>query len=402
MSRSARARGLAPVGVALTAVLLAGCSGAQSGSGAASEGDLRLFAALPLSGPLASNGDAARVGLEAAVEVINEDGGILGREVVLTVEDSAGDSAQTAGKIQEALTGNEVPEIVYAGFTSSEAQAGLAVANQADVLAITTAAGDNLADFDRFLSSTPMGEDAYRAALAALADEGHTKVAVIVADNESGEAATRLYEEAAGEHGMEITAVERIAVDALDATAQLQRLQRGNPDAVIASMASPVIAPVLESRAKLGWDVPVLSDQMASFLPVPDMVGKDALTDFRFSVLGIGVEGSEAVSAEAMEKAIGTMEEINEGPFEVALQSGSYTYMSLMLAKYAIEEAGTTEPAEVWEARTSLTLEEMPLYSSASRLYERDGAWAWPEYTQVDFEVISPVGVEGGLIVPQD
>ncbi|HUQ33220.1 MAG TPA: ABC transporter substrate-binding protein [Pyrinomonadaceae bacterium] len=56
---------------------------------------IKVGAALPLSGPLASIGEDIRATLLASFAEINEQGGVYGRRFELVVEDSRGESAQT-------------------------------------------------------------------------------------------------------------------------------------------------------------------------------------------------------------------------------------------------------------------------------------------------------------------
>jgi branched-chain amino acid transport system substrate-binding protein len=71
-------------------VVAAACGGGESG-GAEGEGPLRIGASLPLTGDLSQPGSAAKQGYEIWEQMINDGGGLLGRDVELVILDDASD-----------------------------------------------------------------------------------------------------------------------------------------------------------------------------------------------------------------------------------------------------------------------------------------------------------------------
>ena len=60
----------------------------------AARADITIGLVAPVTGPVAAYGDQVRNGAQAAVDAINEKGGILGEQVVLKLVDDAGDPKQ--------------------------------------------------------------------------------------------------------------------------------------------------------------------------------------------------------------------------------------------------------------------------------------------------------------------
>src|SRR5665811_1911581 len=74
------------------ALLVAGCGGSSSDNDSSAD-EFRLGLEAPLSGELSVLGDGMLKGAELAATQLNEDGGILGRQVEVVPIDDAGDPA---------------------------------------------------------------------------------------------------------------------------------------------------------------------------------------------------------------------------------------------------------------------------------------------------------------------
>jgi branched-chain amino acid transport system substrate-binding protein len=74
------------------ALIAAACGGGDGDSGGSGGGEpIRIGASLPLTGDFAQPGNAARQGYEIWQDMINEEGGLLGRRVELVILDDASD-----------------------------------------------------------------------------------------------------------------------------------------------------------------------------------------------------------------------------------------------------------------------------------------------------------------------
>lgn len=79
---------VALVPLALLVLVLAGCGGDDE---AADEGPIRIGASLPLTGDFSEPGVAARQGYEIWQQLVNDSGGLLGRQVEIIVKDDQSD-----------------------------------------------------------------------------------------------------------------------------------------------------------------------------------------------------------------------------------------------------------------------------------------------------------------------
>ncbi len=83
----------------------------------AAEAPIKIGASLPLTGDFSEPGTAARKGYEVWVDVINKAGGLLGRQVELTVYDNASDPDTAVADYERLITQDKV-DLVVGPFSS--------------------------------------------------------------------------------------------------------------------------------------------------------------------------------------------------------------------------------------------------------------------------------------------
>ena len=93
------------------AVLLSGMAAAQTPQ------PLKIGASLPITGGLSVSGEKHRRGYALCTKLINEAGGILGRQVELIVSDNRSDTATAINQYERFINVDKV-EAVYGTFSS--------------------------------------------------------------------------------------------------------------------------------------------------------------------------------------------------------------------------------------------------------------------------------------------
>lgn len=103
----------------VVALALAACGspGGDEGNGD-EEGNIVVAAAMPLTGPFASDGEEMERGLQMAVDDFNDDGGLLGREIEVVTCDITAMEVDTIQACGERLLG-ENPDAVITGYDGS-------------------------------------------------------------------------------------------------------------------------------------------------------------------------------------------------------------------------------------------------------------------------------------------
>ena len=126
---------------ALTGVLvttLAACGGDDSEGG--SDGPIRIGTSLPLTGEFSQPGQAAEQGYKVWQEMVNADGGLLGRDVELVIKDDASNQ-NTIVADYNALISQDKVDLLLGTFSSLLNLPASAVAEKNQMLYIEPAGG---------------------------------------------------------------------------------------------------------------------------------------------------------------------------------------------------------------------------------------------------------------------
>src|SRR5690606_10214119 len=113
---SRRALALA-AGVTATALVLTACSGGSDGEGGGSDDPIVIGISLPLTGDFSEPGKGVQRGYEAWAQFVNEDGGLLGRQVELKILDDQS-NADRVVQDYEALIAQDEVDLVFGPFST--------------------------------------------------------------------------------------------------------------------------------------------------------------------------------------------------------------------------------------------------------------------------------------------
>ena len=130
---------------ALAALTAAGCGGDDDdGGSAAPEGDttpLKIGASLPLTGEFSEPGKAAQQGYEVWQAMINDAGGLLGRQVELVIKDDASNQNTVVSDYNALISGDKV-DLLLGTFSSLLNLPASAVAERNQMLYVEPAGGN--------------------------------------------------------------------------------------------------------------------------------------------------------------------------------------------------------------------------------------------------------------------
>jgi len=132
--------------VVLLAVVAAGCGDDDDGGSASQNGDgggepLKIGASLPLTGEFSEPGKAAQEGYEVWQAMVNEAGGLLGRQIELVIKDDASNQNTVVADYNALISGDKV-DLLLGTFSSLLNLPASAVAERNRMLYVEPAGGN--------------------------------------------------------------------------------------------------------------------------------------------------------------------------------------------------------------------------------------------------------------------
>lgn len=319
-----------------------------------------IGAVLPLTGTFSEVGTAAEAGLRATAEIINEDGGILGREVQIEVRDSAGETQQAVGAMRDLLEIDNlvgaVPE-VFSHLTPAVAP----LVEEAGVLSFTvsdmTTVAPVASDFPLLYGTNRPNVQAVTAQLALARDHGIKTIGVLTPENAVALQTFENAQELAPDFGIEVVAAETFALDSTDVTPQLTQIQAADPDALIVwGTAQPlgVIARSIRDVGMTDVEVIVADESLHKDLAVtiPEEIQK------QFSIV-LPRSGATQMGNAAAQRFLATLNEM--GGLSGNMSSAQILHDGLQTLRYGFETAGSFDTISAADAINGLsTASDLP------------------------------------------
>lgn len=214
----------------------------------------------PLSGPGAQIGESAQVGVEYAAKVINEAGGIGGREIRLVIGDYQANPTVGVSEARRLIDREQV-DLVIGPTYSQVTLAVMPLLIDADIASINVSGTDLLTPEEAPYSFSMLVNSKVQAELMARDARERLKASSVAILSDSGaQAKTAVVEirAAVESSGMTVTGTQEYQYGASDMTPQLLDLRRGNPDALILfASTGDDTGHVLKGLREIGWKIGV-------------------------------------------------------------------------------------------------------------------------------------------------
>lgn len=203
-------------------------------------------------------GDPEKKTMEMMVEKINAAGGVDGHQLEAVIYDSEGDPAKAVSAVNKLLHKDKVLAIIGPSTTPTT----LAIVNfveRAQVPLISCAAGVKI--------TTPVKPWVFKTAqsdlLAVAAVYEHMrranikKIGIITVSNSFGESGKNQLLNQAKDFGIEVVQAESFGAKDTDTTAQLTKIKKASPDAIVCWGTNPGPAVVAKNAQQLKIDIPL-------------------------------------------------------------------------------------------------------------------------------------------------
>jgi branched-chain amino acid transport system substrate-binding protein len=378
----------------LTLVALAALAGAP----VAQHAPIKVGLAAAVSGGSAASGEAIKRGLSIAIDEVNATGGLLGgRKLELVVRDDEG-NPQKGVTIARELVEREKVAAVFGGLHTTVALAQVPVWHELGTPYMGTwAAGTNITRNGKkpnFVFRVSANDDEVDRYLVRYAAEQlkRGKPGLLLENTAWGQSNETGLTRWLGERGVKAVGVEKFNWNDPDMSPQLLRLRQGGADVVLLVANAPEGAQVVKSRAKVGWEVPIVSHWGISGGRFAELTGE--LSDGVVFVQTYSFFGKQSARGEAVLKALKDKYGV-KGPEDVTAPVGTANaYDALHLVALAIEQAKSTDGGRVRDALEELKGE----YAGVIKTYKRPfTAEQHDALTERDYIMVV---WKGGKIVP--
>lgn len=306
-----------------------------------------------LSGPSAKSGEAITRGLTIAIDEINADGGILGKQVELLSRDDENNPGKGLVAARELIQREKVA-VLFGGLQTPVSLAIVPFVNQIEVpfmgpWAAGTPITKNGSEKNYVFRVSAVDELVDIALVErAVSVHGAKKPGMILINNPWGESNEKGLMAALKAKGMPNAGVEKIEGSDIDVVPQLTRLQQAGADTLFMVANVGPSAQVMKSLERMGWDVPVVSHWgpaggRFSELGGPRAKDVEMIQTFTFS-------GNESAKAKTMmEKLMARFPEIKSEADVTPAVGIANAYDAMHLSALAIKNAGSTEGPKVRE-----------------------------------------------------
>ncbi len=304
--------------------------------------------------PSAQSGQAAVIGMQAAIDDINAGGGVLGRKLTLIVRD---DTSQPPKSIQNMsdLIDNEKVAAVFGPTNSGNAMAWKHIPNQKKIPVIgNVGSGTDItkpvsAGADNYMFRVSMVDREQVVALMAYVKKNAAKSKVIGLMAEStgyGQGGLKDMEEIAALQGIKPAAIERFGVADTDMTSQLNKMKSAGVDTVVVWAQGTPIAQLVRSMEKINYFPAILTSWAADNVTFFDAAGKTLAEKPLF------MRTVDEKRPPAQQKLFDRIGSKLKGPS--AFSFAAHGYDSVQLLAQAIKQAGSTDGAAVRAALEDL------------------------------------------------
>ncbi|UOA33792.1 Leu/Ile/Val-binding protein (plasmid) [Sulfitobacter sp. DSM 110093] len=310
--------------------------------GLAQDEPIKIGALYNATGGMSSLDGPSLKGAQLAAKKVNENGGVLGRQIELLAPDTRTDQQETAKAAQRVLS-----EGVVAGIGQSDTTFVMAAAplfQEASIPFVTSGATHpELPQWvGNYMFMAPFGDDDQSYAIADYAvDEMDAKTAVVWTDQSMDftKALSKFFKERFIERGGEIVAEDSFMIGDTDFSAQIARLKSTDPapDIIFVSAIPTEAGLTVKQIREAGLELPIVSGDGFDTDLVADTPGPDLANDVWFSTHTYRGDDRPEVGQFIADYN----DEYGMDPENAFAPLG---YDALMLVVDAIERAGSAEP----------------------------------------------------------
>jgi branched-chain amino acid transport system substrate-binding protein len=340
------------------AISLAALSLVAAGCGddtATSNDPIQIGQIVSLTGNYSPLGSENKKSVELAVEKVNHDGGVLGRQLKVTVKDDQSKPDQSVIGFND-LRGDDVAAIIGSPFSNS-ALATIPSVDRAKIPYLSlTPADEQVKPLHPYVFVVPALSSAYAERILQYFKATGVSTVAVAHDTKSSYAVAGYngLTDKASKYGVKIAVSEEFQTDATEFSALLGHVRSSNAQALVVwATGAPAVA-LTKQYASAGLNIPlVLTGAQASKLFLEPVGAAAEGVTVASSIGVVGPDLPDGKQKDAISELTTSFSDKYGYPPPQFAQDG-YSAVKLLVA--AIEKAGSAEPEKVRDAMEGLTL----------------------------------------------
>jgi len=290
--------------------------------------DIKIANIVELSGAGTTSGTMFKNGVEMAIKEINTAGGILGRKITFTTEDTQSQPGVAKGLTQKAID-NEVFAIFGPVFSGS-IMVSMAESRRGETPNFTGGeAGSITAQGNPYVFRTSFGQSIAFPKLARYINAKSKKLAIIYVNNDFGKGGLTTIKQLLVNSPTQVVAEISTESGHIDFSAAVIQAKQSGADALFAYTNEEESARLLRELRKQGWNKPVIGETTLTSAKVVELAGEAA--NGAVAHVGLTVEAPQLQDFGKRYQAI-----YNSG----SDHNGVKGYTGVYVLKAAIEKAG--------------------------------------------------------------
>ncbi len=385
-SRTTRTKRALALGAlaASAALVLSACSGGVAGGGSTDSGDgpIKFGMLAPFSGSEAAFGDYMKFGAQLAIDEVNADGGVNGRDLELVTEDDGCDATASVAAANKLVSAGVQGSV--GGYCSGATLPTLPIFSEAGIPMVIPAANSTKLVGQGAFMINGTGTQQGAAAVAYATKLGAKSIVVIDDTTDYSVDLANQFAEQAGD--LNVSKRESVNPDEKDFSANINSVLGASPDFVFWTGYYQAGGLLINQLRTAGYDGPVLVGDGSVDAQLAAIAGPDAIENVTgtFTRTPDMLEGGDAW-VEAYKGVSGGAE---PGPYSMQ------TYEAVKVLAEAMNEAGSTDYEAVTAALKGL--KNFPLLSG-DLTFASDGSREGG-----GFVIVEPTGDGGAFVLKDD
>jgi branched-chain amino acid transport system substrate-binding protein len=318
------------------------------------------------TGPTKVYGLPELAGVEGAAKALNEEGGILGHEVVVENINDNGNPQTGSSELVKWLGSHDKPNSFYPGAESTLEGALIPIATREELFISGKGDGSNLYEKEAH-KNYPLafqiqgGLQPFQEAIADWFEkEGIKNVGIVQGEYAYAEGEIPIIEEILDEKGIKHETV-KADLEATSYTPQLDQLKSEGAEGLYVALVEPASNHIFGSRAELGWDVPIVGENSFAGADYTKTVPASQLKNAYYIVDPNVPTNTKVAGVPKLKEIVGVP---NLEKFGVPFNVVSLGWDTLIVDKYAAEAANSIEPKAMAEALEQAGEWEDPLLAT--------------------------------------